>query len=342
MRLAALSRFAAVRGADPWYDGVVHRHPSNPILTRLSIPDVPPHVVDATSVFNPGAIRIGGEVVLLLRVQTRGRRTFFMRAESRDGVSFRVRPEIVRVEGLEASGLDVYHVYDPRLTRLGGDVYATFAADTEDGCRVGVAKLVGVDRLEVVSFSRDVDSRNAVLFPEKIGGRWLRLERPNRVRLASGPMTGDAIWLAESDDLVEWRLVQPVLSGRLHFWDELVGSGPPPLKTERGWLHVYHGVATHFASSNIYQAGVCLLDRDDPGRLLARGRDNVLEPRETWEMVGQVPNVVFPSGMIADDVDQAGFARPESRVLVYYGAADTVVGLAETTVAALLEACDAS
>ena len=129
------------------------------------------------------------------------------------------------------------------------------------------------------------------------------------------------------------------MSGRLHYWDELIGSGPPPIKTAAGWLHIYHGMAMHFASP-IYQAGVVLLDSGDPSRVLARSRNNILEPRELWEMVGQVPNVVFPSGMIVEKHDTDGFAEPDSPVRVYYGAADTVVGMATCTVRELLEACD--
>jgi len=315
----------------------VRRHPAGPILTRRDIPDLSPLVRDVSSVFNPGAVKVDGRTLLLLRGQTRGRETVLLAAESEDGVSFTVQPRILSIEGLESLGIEIFHAYDPRLTLLEGRVYATFAADTPDGCRLGIARLHADRRLELVSFSRDVDSRNGVLFPEKVGGRYLRLERPNLVRLDSGVRTGAEIRLAESDDLVDWRIGEPVLAGRPHFWDELVGSGPPPIKTRQGWLHVYHGVATHFASANIYQAGVCLLDLQDPARVIARGRNNILEPRETWEMIGQVPNVVFPTGMIADDVDADGFAVPESRVRVYYGAADTVVGLAETTVQDLLD-----
>lgn len=317
----------------------MRRHPSSPILTRLDIPEVSPLVRDVSSVFNPGAVKVGGRVILLLRVQTRGRETVLMVAESDDGVRFTVRPRVLEIEGIEDAGTELFHVYDPRLTLLDGVVHAVFSADTPDGCRLGIARMHGLDRLELVSFTRDVDSRNGVLFPEKIGGRYVRLERPNLVRLESGVRTGAEIRLAESDDLVRWRLGDPVLAGRPHYWDELIGSGPPPIKTREGWLHVYHGVATHFAAANLYQAGVSLLDLENPAKLLARGRNNVLEPREPWEMIGQVPNVVFPTGMIAEEVDDEGFARADSPVHLYYGAADTVVGLAETTVRELLDEC---
>ena len=128
------------------------------------------------------------------------------------------------------------------------------------------------------------------------------------------------------------------MSGRPHYWDELIGSGPPPIKTREGWLHMYHGVATHFASANIYQAGVVLLDLDDPTSVISRSTDNILEPRELYEMVGQVPNVVFPSGIIVEEFDDEGFAKPGSLVRIYYGAADTCIGLATTTIGELIEA----
>ena len=331
-------------------------------------------MIDVTSVFNPGAIRFAGRYVLLLRVQTRGRETVLMVAESGDGERFTVRPRLVHFAGLENVGATIFHVYDPRLTQIGDDVFIVFAADTDQGCRLGIARTRDFEQFELVSFggrsaantastSTDAadelaDTRNGVLFPEQIGGRYLRLERPNRVRGADGVATGTEIILTESADLVAWNPVGPVLGGRWHYWDELIGSGPPPVKTRAGWLHIYHGVATHFAACNIYQAGVVLLDLADPRRVLARSRNNILEPRELYELVGQVPNVVFPSGMIveaanpdtrragadraggvADGFDADGFARPESLVRVYYGAADTVIGLAITTIAELLDAC---
>ena len=130
------------------------------------------------------------------------------------------------------------------------------------------------------------------------------------------------------------------MGGRFHYWDEFIGSGPPPVKTRRGWLHLYHGVATHFGSANIYQAGVSLLDLKDPTKVLGRSRGNILEPREPYELCGQVPNVVFPSGMVVEDYDAEGYALAASLVKVYYGAADTVVGLAVSTVGELLEAAN--
>jgi predicted GH43/DUF377 family glycosyl hydrolase len=315
------------------------RSPENPILTRADIPDVPPEIVDATSVFNPGAVLHDGRYLLMLRVQTRGRETFFMTAESDDGTHFEVSPHVVPIRGIERVDGTVYHSYDPRITRLGDIFYIMFAMDTDAGCRLGLARTTDFETVEFVGTSGDVDIRNGVLFPEKIAGSYARLDRPNRVRFESGVTSGDEIVLSRSDDLLEWRPVGPVMRGRPHYWDELIGPGPPPVKTREGWLLVYHGIATHLAGGGIYQAGAALLALDDPSKVLTRSRDNILEPREPYETTGQVPNVVFPSGMIVERCDEQGFADPDSRALVYYGAADTSVGLATATVGELLAAC---
>jgi beta-1,4-mannooligosaccharide/beta-1,4-mannosyl-N-acetylglucosamine phosphorylase len=311
----------------------------NPIVTRMDVPDVAPELVDATSVFNPGAAVIDGRIVLLLRVQTRGRRTFFMRAESADGLRFKIAPELVPVIGIEGYDGEVYHCYDPRITSVDGDLLVMFAMDTDRGCRLGVARSDDLRSLELVAAGGEDDVRNGVLFPEKLGGSFVRLDRPNRVSFETGVTSGDTIVLSRSDDLAEWHAVGSVMGGRLHYWDELIGPGPPPVKTRDGWLLIYHGIATHLAGACIYQAGAALLNLEDPTEVLARTRDNILEPRELWETTGQVPNVVFPSGMVIEELDAEGFATPGSRVLVYYGAADTCIGVAAATIAELIAAC---
>lgn len=318
----------------------LRRAASNPILKPDQIPSVPPLVTDVTSVFNPGAVKLGDTYVLLLRVQTRGRETVTMLAESIDGEWFDVRSELVRIDGLQDTGATIYHVYDPRLTLLEGELYGVFAVDTDDGCQLATARSIDLTSWELISFGGSGDSRNGVLFPEKICGRYMRLERPNRRAINAGTATGSEIVLSESHDLKRWSPVAPVMAARPRYWDELIGSGPPPVKTRQGWLHVYHGVALHLSSIHIYQAGVVLLDLEEPHRVLRRGRNNILEPREHYELMGQVGNVVFPSGMIVEQFDDEGFARPESLVRVYYGAADTVVGLATATVEELCAACD--
>jgi beta-1,4-mannooligosaccharide/beta-1,4-mannosyl-N-acetylglucosamine phosphorylase len=316
------------------------RHSRNPILTRRHIPEIPPFLSDVTSVFNPGAIKDGTSYRLILRVQDRSRETYLLPATSFDGQSFEVEPRIIAFEGLEKIASRVYHCYDARLTRIDGTIYVLFAMDMDGGCQLGLGRTTDFKRYEFLGPASNEDIRNGVLFPEKIGGRYLRMDRPNKARHAGGPTSGSTIWLSESDDLLAWKPVAPLIHGRFHYWDEFIGSGPPPVKTRRGWLHVYHGVAGHFGSAAVYQAGVMLLDLKDPSRVLGRCRRNIFEPREIYELTGQVPNVVFPSGMIVEDYDADGFARPDSEVKIYYGAADTCIGLATTTIANLLRAAD--
>lgn len=319
---------------------VLVRSSDNPIITGFDVPAMPPLLVDPSSVFNPGATKFGDRYILLLRVQSRGRRTFLVLAESDDGRNFDVRRDTVRIEGLDAKSEGIHHVFDPRITRIDDTWYVMFAVDTDTICRVGVARTTDFERFELVGISTGPDVRNGVLFPVRRNGVYLRLDRPNRIQLADGPTTGDEIVLSESDDLVTWRELGSVLRGRPRLWDERIGAGPPPLRTRRGWLLVYHGVATHFSGANIYQAGAAILDLEDPRRVVARTRDNILEPRKLYELVGQVPNVVFPSGWIVDEFDEDGFARESGRVLLYYGAADTSVCLATSSVGRLLDACD--
>lgn len=319
----------------------LNRHPQNPLITRLDIPEILPGLVDVSAVFNPGAVLFNDKVILLLRVQNRGRESFIMAAESTDGVSFTVRPQIVEFNGLESVKDKIYHIYDPRITKIGSDYFIMFAMDMEKECRLGLAHTTDFETFEFSGIVSQEDNRNGVLFPEKIGGKYLRFDRPNLVNLQGGPQSGNVIWLSESKDLIKWMPVAPVIHGRWRYWDEIVGAGPPPIKTREGWLLVYHGVATHLSTAYIYQAGVALFDLKDPSILLARSRYNILEPRELYELTGQVPNVVFPSGMVALDVDDDGFASLESRVNIYYGAADTTVCLAQTTVGVLIDACHA-
>jgi beta-1,4-mannooligosaccharide/beta-1,4-mannosyl-N-acetylglucosamine phosphorylase len=325
----------------------LHRAAGNPILGRGDIPGAT-GIVDPSSVFNPGAVEMAGRVHLMLRIQARSRRTSFVMASSPDGRRFEVESRVVHFDGIEDEGRELFHLYDARLTALGAEdsstgepeIVVVFAADMADACRLGVARTHDLENFEFLGFS-ETPARNGVLFPRKIDGRYLRLERPNTRLDAGGVATGDAVVLAASDDLVTWAPLEapPVLEGRPRLWDELVGSGPPPIATRHGWLHLYHGVATHFASSNLYQVGAVLLDLENPSRVLGRTDANQLEPREPYELMGQVPNVVFPSGMLVRGLEPGALAADDDELFVYYGAADTSVALATARIGDLVAAC---
>ena len=319
-----------------WRD-ILIRSEHNPILTRKDIVSSHPALQDVSSVFNPGGILHEGKFLLLLRVQNRGRETFLLRAESADGIHFRVEPEPVNILHLHRCPHTVFHIYDPRITVAPqpGLYHVLCAMDTDKGCFLGLFTSEEFHILEFQGLVSEPDVRNGVL----LAGTPYRFERPNTWQGADGIKTGKAITCSRSADFLTWEPIAKVMEGRPHYWDELIGSGPPPLKTQEGWLHIYHGVATHFGNANIYQAGVSLHDLSEPWKVLARGKYNILEPRELWELTGQVPNVVFPSAAIPLETDSDGCVPLDSPIYVYYGAADTCVGLAITTPQRLIDHC---
>ncbi|MFO7895805.1 MAG: glycoside hydrolase family 130 protein [Candidatus Cloacimonadales bacterium] len=315
----------------------MERYVNNPILTRAEIPEISPELVDPSSVFNPAAIKIEDKYKLILRVQNRARETYLLLAESDDGINFQVDNKLLKLKGLDQIDEKIYHCYDPRITQIGDTYYLMFAIDFADCCKLALAASPDFKEFEFMGIVSEEANRNGVLFSETIGGRYYRLDRPNKLALPGGPVTGRDIYLSSSSDLLNWQSEALVMAGRPHYWDEIIGAGPPPVKTRAGWLLIYHGIALHYAP--IYQAGVALLDLHDPSKVIARSRYNILEPRELYEIVGQVPNVIFPSGLTVDNYDSEGFALADSPVHIYYGAADTVVGLARSTVAELLDKC---
>jgi beta-1,4-mannooligosaccharide/beta-1,4-mannosyl-N-acetylglucosamine phosphorylase len=262
-----------------------------------------------------------------------------MQATSTDGVGFTVLPEPAEFVDLERAGTAIHHIYDPRITRLDDRLLVMAAMDLDDDCRLGLFETDDLQRFSFLGFCSGHGTRNGVLFPQKVDGSYMRLDRPNRVHRADRPPTGDAIVLSVSEDLIRWEQRMVIAEGRPRLWDELIGPGPPPILTRHGWLVVYHGVATHPGALNIYQAGLLLLDATDPARVLARSDGNVLEPREPYETTGQVPNVIFPSGWIVEPGVSIDPVPDEALLYLYYGAADTSVALATATVGRLIEAC---
>jgi beta-1,4-mannooligosaccharide/beta-1,4-mannosyl-N-acetylglucosamine phosphorylase len=212
------------------------RHPKNPIISSKDIVSSNPELKDVSSVFNPGGIQFGDKILLLLRVQNRGRETFLVKAISTDGVQFGIENEYIQINGLDKIDETVFHIYDPRITKMGDTYYVFAAMDVVGKCLLGIFKTLDFTSLEFLGFTGDEDNRNGVLFPEKIHGKYARFDRPNKMKVESGVTTGSQIWFSESEDLIHWESKEMVMEGRLHFWDEMIGAGPPPVKTEKGWL----------------------------------------------------------------------------------------------------------
>lgn len=295
------------------------RYEHNPILTPEEMP------FRCYSVFNAGATMFGGKVLLLLRVEDCERKTDFYVATSDDGFHFEVRPEpiVYPLTELEKRHGKA-HRFDMRITRLEGTYYVCHAAWLRKwGCCIGMATTEDFVHFEPLPYLSEPSNRNAVLFPEKIGGLYARLTRPQHID-GSGRM-----WVSYSPDLHFWGRAMPLNTPETPWSRNKDGAGAVPIKTPHGWLEIYHATARTCSSENYY-LGAMLLDLEDPSKVIAAPRQFILAAEKDYECVGQTPNVVFTSGAVV---------LPDGTLNVYYGCADTRMALAQSTVEALVDYC---
>jgi predicted GH43/DUF377 family glycosyl hydrolase len=299
---------------------LLRRYSDNPILSSHDFPRM------VNAVFNPGATVLDGRTLLLLRVEHRTGMSSLVTATSENGFD---GWEIDHLRGLQpiVDGFEEHWgVEDPRITRIGDEYFVVYVGYSTAGplvCLATTRDFVAFERHGILMSPEDKD---AALFPTRFGDRWALIHRP--VPSVSG--FGTHIWLSFSPDLRHWgdsRILRAARQGG--WWDaNKVGLGPPPLLTRDGWLVCYHAVRLT-ASGSIYRLGLALLDRDDPTKVLARGNEWLFGPHESYERRGDVPDVVFPCGWILrDDGDT---------LHLYYGAADSVVCVAEASLASLLD-----
>ncbi len=166
--------------------------------------------------------------------------------------------------------------------------------------------------------------RNVVIFPERIGGRYVRLDRPH------SHISPWSIWISYSPDLVHWGDSRLVIKPATYHWDEeKIGPGATPIKTEAGWLNIYHGVF-HTMAGGVYRLGVALHDLADPARVIGVADDWIVQPTDPWEVTGYVPNVVFTCGAIPED---------DGTVKIYWGGADSVMCVGTAKIQNLVDLC---
>ena len=169
-----------------------------------------------------------------------------------------------------------------------------------------------------------MDDRDVILFPEKIGGKFWLLRRPQGW---VGPKYGcekPSIWISCADDLLTWKEDRLLLQSKFEWESKKVGGSTPPIKTDRGWLVLYHGVDV----KNHYRTGVFMLDLKDPRKIIAQAPDFILEPEYDWETKGVMPvSVVFPTGNVVIN----------GTLFVYYGGGDKCIGVATAPLRDLVE-----
>lgn len=306
-----------------------------PVLSRHDIP------YQTALVFNAGVCKYKGKYVMTFRNDYgdfdahRLDGTNNGLAFSDDGVNWEVSTDPFFAVKTE----EINRVYDTRLTVIDNEVYVCFACDTRHGLRGGVGKLredfSGVD---IISLSAP-DNRNMALFPEKINGNYVMLERPMPV-YSRGKDRFD-MWICESPDLVFWgkhKLVMGVED--VPFADDKIGPAAPPVKTDKGWLITFHAVELAPGRGKhgwekkwekTYRAGIALLDLEDPSKVLGIGKDPLIVCDRDYELEdGFRKDAIFPGGMILED---------NGEVKIYYGASDTVECMCTANVNDLIDLC---
>ena len=320
---------------------VIRKYENNPVLAAAQVP------YPASLVFNAGVTKYQGRYVMVFRNDYGFEEETIRRGEhlphgtnlglafSDDGVDW----QVCETPCFEMHDDEIRRAYDPRLTVIEGRCYMCFAVDTRHGVRGGVAVTDDFESFDVLSLSAP-DNRNMVLFPERIGGNYVRLERPFPVYGRGGGERFD-MWLSESPDFAYWGKTRLALGVEdVPFANTKIGPGAPPVRTQKGWLTTIHAVYRDPENRldgwepggwyKEYFGGLALLDPDDPSSVIGLCREPVLRAELDYEKKGFRGSVIFPGGMILED---------SGEVKIYYGAADTVEALASADVGDLLALC---
>ena len=316
---------------------------SSPVIKKLDRPvlsykDIP---YKAALIFNAGVAKFNGKYVMVFRndygsmEEHKLEGTNIGLAFSDDGIHWKVEPKPC----FSMRDEEILRAYDPRLTVIDGRCYMCFAVDTRHGLRGGIAVTDDFDKFEVLSLSVP-DNRNMVLFPEKIGGYYCRLERPMPI-YSRGHKDRFDTWMSLSPDMKFWgesKLVMAVED--VPFANDKVGPGAPPIKTEKGWLATFHAVIRDdtFGKNGWeakwqkqYYAGIMLLDLEDPSKVLGIAKEPLIATDKAWEREnGFRCDVIFPGGMLSED---------SGEVKIYYGASDTYECMASADVNDLISLC---
>lgn len=313
----------------------IKRYP-DPVLTHSDVP------YRSALTFNAGVLKKDGRYIMIFRNdvgdfdrQILDGKTNLGLAYSDDGIHFKVEPEPC----FEMRDDEIRRVYDPRLSFIDGEYVICFAVDTRHGVCGGIATSKDLKKFDVKSISVP-ENRNMVLFPEKVNGKYVRLERPMPVYSRDGNYFD--IWISDSPDLVYWGNSKLVMGTEdVPFCNDKIGPGAPPILTDKGWLMIFHSVDVDpTRGKNGWEAywrkryviGIALLDKNDPSKVIGMSKKPLIVPEGPMETkFGYRANALFPCGMLLEEDNKT--------VRIYYSAGDAVVRLATANVDELLALC---
>ena len=295
---------------------IIARNPKNPLISLSDLP------FRAGDIWNAAVVRFEGKYLMLLTVEELEGYYTIYRADSEDGEEFTVsaEPFMVRQQSTKDAMYESVGVRDPRITPIDGEYFITYVTDGDHGLRIALAKTRDFRTVQRLGYLTQVDVKNGVMFPRKIEDRYVLLKRPD---------AGSSIWLSYSQDLEFWGDCTAVMTPRGGFWDSTrIGASAPPIEIDEGWLLIYYGEKCTSAGP-LVRLGAAILDRDDPSRVLARSNVPILAPRERYERIGDVPNVVFSTSVLLDN----------GMLNVYYGASDSCICLGTAPLNVIVQAC---
>jgi len=307
---------------------ILVRHPSNPIMKVQDYPGI-------AQIYNPAPVMYNGETILLISVVRHAGKIGYGRdvgetyvARSNDGIDFELGDRsFIDTQSSDPPYPLCHHFIDNRVTKIGNWYYIITPVmihgfDSPVGMLGRTKDFRTYEKIEIIT---QPPNRGASLFPEKIGGKYWKLDRPG-----GGDGSGGDIWISSSPDLIHWGGFKPVIASGYRFWN-IDKIGPtPPIKTKKGWLDIIHGVFTP-AGGTHYYIGAILLDLEHPWKVLGKTNSYLLKPEMNYERAGNCDNTVFPCGAIVDE------KKDEMRL--YYGAADCCICLATGCLSEIVEAC---
>lgn len=301
---------------------VVWRYSANPIIPRDLLSTSNSIFNSAVVPFRQGKYNYAG----VFRCDDTNRRMRIHVGFSVDGLKWEIDEEDMKLQGADPEVGEWVYGYDPRVAQIGDKYYVTWC-NGYHGPTIGVAWTDDFRTFHQLENAFLPYNRNGVLFPRKINGLYMMLSRPSD----TGHTPFGDVFISQSPDMKFWgchRHVMSTVKGDESAWQSTkIGAGPIPIETDEGWLLIYHGVLTT-CNGYVYRMGCALLDKDQPWKVLYRTKDYIMAPWELYECVGDVPNVVFPCATLTD--------AATGRIAIYYGCADTVTGIAFTTVDELM------
>jgi beta-1,4-mannooligosaccharide/beta-1,4-mannosyl-N-acetylglucosamine phosphorylase len=285
---------------------VIWRYSANPIIPRDAIPT-------SNSIFNSAVVPYNGAFAGVFRCDDTRRHMDIHAGRSKDGIHWEINPKTIDMQG-DPEVTTLQYRYDPRVCWIEDRFYVSWC-NGYHGPTIGIAYTHDFETFHQLENAFLPFNRNGVLFPRKIHGKYAMYSRPSD----NGHTPFGDIFYSESPDMEHWGRHRWVMGTKDGWQSTKIGAGPTPIETREGWLLFYHGVLTS-CNGFVYSYGAALLDLEQPWKVIYRGGPYLMSPQTLYECVGDVPNVAFPCAALTD--------AASGRITLYYGAADTVTGLA--------------